>query len=85
MGIMPKYSSSFQVEGDDLSSLQADILQLLDARLYRMHARHLDLKPESLTFSVRRFLISGWWGGLTYIRRGEIRILESDGRLRVTY
>ena len=84
MGIMPKYSSSFLVEGEDLPSLKADILQLLDARLYRMHVRHLDTEPASLTFSgpsfgMRHLHVLG------QIRRGEIRIAESEGRLRVTY
>ena len=85
MGILPKYSSSFLVEGADLPNLRADILQRLDARLGDLNAGHLDLKPGSLTFSGGIFRSLCNWHVLTNIRRGEIRIVESDRCLRVTY
>lgn len=85
MRILPKYSSSSLVEGADLPELRADILQRLDARLYDLNAGHLDLKPGSLTFSGGIFRTLCCWGILTDIRRGEIRIVETDRCLRVTY
>jgi len=84
MGILPKYSSSLLVEGADLPELRADILQRLHARLCAMDARNLDLKPGSLTFSGGIFLIS-YWAMLRHIRQVEVRIVESDRRLRVTW